>query len=84
MYDRTKDPNHWRDRAERTRAKARSARVAEGEKRKLLRVAAEYDRIAEHAARRLGLEDMVTQEDMVTGNAGLRDGAKAEIPGKVN
>ena len=37
-----KNPRFWRERAEETRTKAESFRLAEGEKKRLLRIAAEY------------------------------------------
>jgi hypothetical protein len=45
-----KNPKHWRDRAEETRAKAESMWRDDAQKQKLLRVAAEYDQLAERAA----------------------------------
>ena len=45
-----KNPKHWRDRAEETRAKAERLWRDDAQKRKLLRVAAEYDQLAERAA----------------------------------
>jgi hypothetical protein len=43
-------PEHWRERAEETRAKADSFWTTEEEKHRLLRIALEYDQIAERAA----------------------------------
>jgi len=43
------DPDHWRARAEMTRSKAEQARGDVHLKRKLLRVAEEYDRLAQRA-----------------------------------
>ena len=43
------DPKHWRDRAEATRAKAELDYRLD-EKLRLLRIAEEYDRLAERAA----------------------------------
>ncbi|MDE1933506.1 hypothetical protein [Bradyrhizobium sp.] len=45
------DPNHWRQRAEETRTKAEGFRLAERERERLLKVAAEYDQIAARAER---------------------------------
>ncbi len=45
-------PKHWRDRAEQTRAKAQDF-WNEVEKRRMLRIAYEYDRLADLAAERL-------------------------------
>jgi hypothetical protein len=42
------DPDHWRDRAERTRTKAESSAYRESKDR-LLKIAEEYDRLALHA-----------------------------------
>lgn len=44
------DPKHWLDRAEKTRAKAHLMRYDEELRQRLLRIAREYDRLAEHAA----------------------------------
>jgi hypothetical protein len=43
------DPNHWRQRAERAQAKADQASRDANLKRKLLRTAEEYDRLAQRA-----------------------------------
>ncbi len=45
------DPNHWRQRAEETRTKAEGFRLAERERERLLKIAAEYDQIAARAER---------------------------------
>ena len=42
------DPDHWRDRAEKTRAKAESFAYRKSKDR-LLKIAEEYDRLAVHA-----------------------------------
>ena len=42
------DPDHWRDRAEKTRAKAESSAYRQSKDR-LLKIAEEYDRLALHA-----------------------------------
>ena len=42
---------YWRDRAEATRATAESYRIREAQKKKLLKVAEEYERLADRAAR---------------------------------
>jgi hypothetical protein len=44
------DPQYWRDRAEEARARAEQMHTAEA-KLVLLRIAASYDRLAEHAER---------------------------------
>jgi hypothetical protein len=44
-----KNPKHWRDRAEETRAKADRAWSNDDLKEKLLRIAVEYDQLAERA-----------------------------------
>jgi hypothetical protein len=49
MHDPIKDPNYWLDRAKQTRAKAE--RSFDRNRAMLLRVAAEYDYIAEVARR---------------------------------
>ena len=43
------DPKHWRDRAAKTRAKAEMIQHDNDQTKKLLRVAEEYDRLAERA-----------------------------------
>lgn len=50
MKERTPihDPKHWLQRAEATRAKAQGL-ADEGARQRLLRVAQEYERLAEHA-----------------------------------
>jgi hypothetical protein len=42
------DPDHWRDRAEKTRVKAESFAYRQSKDR-LLKIAEEYDRLALHA-----------------------------------
>jgi hypothetical protein len=49
MNDPMKNPRFWRDRAEETRTKAEGFRLAESDKQRLLRVAAEYERLADRA-----------------------------------
>ena len=49
MNDPMKDPRYWRDRAEKARQKAGAFRIGQSEKQRLLKVAAEYDRLAERA-----------------------------------
>jgi hypothetical protein len=49
------DLKHWQKRAEATRAKA-SVAADEGARRKLLRVAEEYERLAQRAGRRLAAQ----------------------------
>ena len=44
-----RDLKHWRERAEETRAKAAQFFYKESEKQRLLRIAAEYDRLADRA-----------------------------------
>jgi hypothetical protein len=46
------DPRHWRERAEKTRDKAEQFGMRDSRDR-LLKIAEEYDRIAERAAERL-------------------------------
>jgi hypothetical protein len=46
MKNSLEDSNHWRARAEKTRAKADQMQRDVNLKRKLLRVAEEYDRLA--------------------------------------
>ncbi len=49
MADTLHDPTHWRERAEKTRAKADGFRVSESDRQRLLKIAAEYDQIADRA-----------------------------------
>ena len=46
------NPKHWQDRAEETRTKAELLWYDEKEKQRMLRIAAEYDRLAEWAVQR--------------------------------
>jgi hypothetical protein len=51
MNDPIKQPKYWRDRANATRAKAKQLRyAAPREMLRMLRVAEEYDKLAEHFA----------------------------------
>jgi hypothetical protein len=47
MSELFRNPQHWRDRAEETRAKA--DRCSKDQKERLLKIAAEYDQLAERA-----------------------------------
>jgi hypothetical protein len=49
MHDPIKEPKYWRDRAEATRAKAKAC-MAPREIKRLLRVAEEYDKLADRTA----------------------------------
>ncbi len=49
MNDPVRDPRFWRERAEKTRAKAESFRIAEKEKERLLKIASEYEQLARRA-----------------------------------
>ena len=49
MTDAVKDPRFWRDRAEETRVRAEGFRVSEIDKQRLLKIASEYDHIADRA-----------------------------------
>jgi hypothetical protein len=62
MDDFLKNPKHWRIRAEQTRAKAESLWRDDAQKRKLLRVAAEYDQLAERAAQWQAPSDVQDQQ----------------------
>jgi hypothetical protein len=57
MEDFLKNPTHWLKRAEATRAKAEDIWADDAQKRRLLRVAEEYERLAERAAQRQTLAD---------------------------
>jgi hypothetical protein len=51
MNDPIKQPKYWRDRAEATRAKAMQLRyAAPREMLRMMRVAEEYDKLADHCA----------------------------------
>jgi hypothetical protein len=50
------DPKHWQKRADATRAKAQQL-TDDGARQRLLRVADEYDRLAERAERSLTAAD---------------------------
>jgi hypothetical protein len=50
MNDPIKEPKYWRDRAEATRAKAMQFRYVPREMQRMLRVAEEYDKLADRAA----------------------------------
>ena len=52
MKSPMQDPNHWRERAEETRAKADGFLISKAEKERLLKIAEEYDRLASMAASR--------------------------------
>ena len=60
--DFLKNPKYWRDRAEQTRAKAESLWRDETQRQRLLRVAAEYDQLAERAAQWRTPSDAQDQE----------------------
>jgi hypothetical protein len=47
------NPRHWRERAEETRTKAEQLWYNEESKQRMLRIADEYDRLADHAAERV-------------------------------
>lgn len=49
MKNRMQDPGFWRERAEETRTQADRLWIDENQKQKLLKVAEEYDRIAQRA-----------------------------------
>jgi hypothetical protein len=51
MHDPIKQPKYWRNRAEATRAKAMQLRYADPrEMLRMMRVAEEYDKLADHCA----------------------------------
>jgi hypothetical protein len=52
------DPKHWRDRAEETRAKAEQCWQDES-KHRMLRIAFEYDRLADYAAERVRSDQLL-------------------------
>lgn len=54
------DPRHWRDRAEETRAKAERCGCGES-KQRMLRIANEYDRLADHVADRVRSDGVVEE-----------------------
>ena len=47
------NPTHWRERAEETRVKAEQFGYSQDAKNRMLRIADEYDRLADHAAERV-------------------------------
>lgn len=49
MTEIMRNAQFWRERAEETRAKADGYRLAESDKQRLLRVAAEYEQLADRA-----------------------------------
>ena len=49
MSDSMKNPRFWRERADETRTKAESFRLAESERKRLLRIAAEYEQLDDRA-----------------------------------
>jgi len=49
MNDAIKDPAYWRERAAQTRTKAEGIRISEVERKRLLRIADEYEHLAQHA-----------------------------------
>lgn len=49
MTDAVTDPRFWRDRAEETRVRAERFRVSEIDRQRLLKIASEYDHIADRA-----------------------------------
>lgn len=55
------NPRHRRDRAEETRAKAEQCGRGES-KQRMLRIANEYDRLADHAADRVRADGVVERE----------------------
>jgi hypothetical protein len=57
-----KDPKLWRDRAEKTKAKARSYGISKIEKKKLLKIATEYDHLAERAEEWLAISTAHEQD----------------------
>jgi hypothetical protein len=52
MHDPVKNPDFWRERAEKTRAKANRFLLDPRERVRMLRIAEEYDKLAERAAER--------------------------------
>ena len=53
------NPKHWRDRAEETRIKAGTVWYDEESRQRLLRIAQEYERLADHAAERVRLDELL-------------------------
>jgi hypothetical protein len=76
MRDRTKDPSYWRDRAKATRAKAKLLRYNVRELQRMLRVAEEYDKLAERAAEwqrtRRGEDNAPSSANPIKSHIGLR------------
>lgn len=61
------NPKHWRERAEEARVKAEQF-WNESEKQRMLRIAEEYDRLAERAADRLGPNEQLFRHQQLTSN----------------
>ena len=57
------NPKHWRDRAEETRAKANQQFwYSEEAKQRLLRIAVEYDRLADQAVERARTDEFLSRK----------------------
>lgn len=50
MHDPIRQPKYWRDRAKATRVKAKQLRCVPREMHRLLRIAEEYDKLADRYA----------------------------------
>ena len=66
MDDPIKQPKYWRDRAKATRAKAEQLRYDPREMRRMLRVAEEYDKLADRCAEWQGKAVQDRQQDAGT------------------
>ena len=62
MHDPIKKPDYWRERAEATRVKAKQLSYAPREMKRMLRVAEEYDKLADRAAEWQGIPQMIGSE----------------------
>ncbi|KRR21379.1 hypothetical protein CQ14_06935 [Bradyrhizobium lablabi] len=63
MDDPIKQPKYWRDRAKATRMKAKQLRYDPRESRRMLRVAEEYEKLADRCAEWLGKAALDRQQD---------------------
>ena len=60
MHDPIKQPWYWRDRANATRAKAKQLRYDPREMQRMLRIAEEYDKLADRCADWRGASQLPT------------------------
>jgi hypothetical protein len=68
MDDPIKTPKYWRDRANATRAKAHQLRYDPREMRRMLRVAEEYEKLADRCAEWQGKDGKAQEPDDARGS----------------